>query len=132
MTTKIAFSIILAAVFVGGAVYLSGGSGSAGEELGTGSGGVSLENGVQMIDLTAKGGYYPKRIVAEAGIPTVLRVTTRNTFDCSSALIIPSVKYQKNLPPNGEEKITIPKEKATGTLRGTCSMGMYGFEIAFR
>ncbi|MEK7608756.1 MAG: hypothetical protein AAB495_04205 [Patescibacteria group bacterium] len=132
MTNKIALSIILAAMFVGGAIYLSSGSGSAGREVEGGSEGVSVENGVQMIDLAAKGGYYPKKIVAKAGIPTTLRVRTKNTFDCSSALIIPSIKYQKNLSSTGEELITIPVERATGTLRGTCSMGMYGFEIAFR
>lgn len=92
---------------------------------------VGVENGVQTIDLTAKGGFAPSRIEAQAGIPTTLRVTTNGTYDCSSTLVIPALNYQANLEPTGVELINLTSEQAQGTLKGMCGMGMYRFEIAF-
>jgi plastocyanin domain-containing protein len=57
---------------------------------------VSTENSKQVIEITAKGGYEPRISTAKANIPTVLRVKTSSTFDCSSALRIPSIGYSKN------------------------------------
>ncbi len=94
--------------------------------------GISMENGIQIIDMTAKGGFSPSSITAKAGVPTELRVATNGTYDCSSTLVIPSLSYQKTLKPTGTETITISSEKATGTLNGTCGMGMYKFQIAFK
>lgn len=93
---------------------------------------VSIVDGKQIIDLTAKGGYSPRVIDAKAGTLTILRVTTKGTFDCSASLVIPKLSYQKLLQPSGVEEITIAVEQAQGTLRGTCSMGMYGFQIKFQ
>ena len=90
---------------------------------------VSVVNGVQIIEILARGGYTPRRIEAQAGIPTVLKVRTQNTFDCSASLVIPRLNYRKMLSPLGTEEIQISAEKAQGTLKGLCSMGMYGFEI---
>jgi plastocyanin domain-containing protein len=92
---------------------------------------VSMVDGTQIIDLTAKGGYFPREVVAAAGVPTVLRVRTTSTFDCSASLVIPKLSYQKFLAPSGTEEISIPAEQAQGTLQGLCSMGMYGFQIKF-
>lgn len=85
-----------------------------------------------MIDLTAKGGYSPNYIEAKAGIPTELHVTTQGTFDCSASLVITSLGYENILEPTGVETIAIAANKAKGTLEGTCGMGMYDFEIAFK
>jgi Cu+-exporting ATPase len=93
---------------------------------------VSIENGVQIIDLSAKGGFTPSYIEAKAGIPTELRVATNGTYDCSSSLLIPSLGYRKNLKPTGTETISITEAQAQGTLNGTCGMGMYKFKIAFK
>ncbi len=92
---------------------------------------VSSQDGKQIIVLTAKGGYTPRRSVAKAGIPTVLRVNTNGTFDCSSAIRIPELKLSKNLPPTGETDIDLGTPKA-GLFSGTCGMGMYPFEIDFQ
>lgn len=97
-----------------------------------GAGAVTVENGVQVIDLTANGGYSPRYIVAQAGMPTELHVITNGTYDCSSSIVIPALGYQKLLAPTGEEKVEISADQASGTLRGTCGMGMYSFEIAFK
>lgn len=92
---------------------------------------VVMENGKQVITLRAKGGYWPRVSVAKAGIPTVLRVKTDNTFDCSSALRIPSLKIAQNLQYSGSVDIDLGSQKA-GILDGMCSMGMYRFGIEFR
>lgn len=97
-----------------------------------GNSNVAMENGMQVIKITAKGGYAPSDSIAKADTPTVLHVTTRGTFDCSSALVIPAIGYRANLTPTGVTKIEIPPQKSGTTLQGTCSMGMYNFEINFQ
>lgn len=92
---------------------------------------VSVVDGQQIIDLTAKGGFSPTMTSAAAGVPSVLRVATNGTYDCSSAITIPSLGYSANLPPSGTTNIEIPPQLAGTTLQGTCSMGMYNFAIAF-
>ncbi len=88
-------------------------------------------DGKQIIEITARGGYSPNRIEAKADIDTILRVETRNTFDCSSAFTIPELKINKNLPITGTTDFNIGTHKAGTKLQGSCSMGMYGFEIEF-
>ncbi len=108
------------------------GSGSSSNNSPPSPASVSIVDGVQIIEVLARGGYTPRSIEAKAGMPTVLKVATKNTFDCSAALVIPQMDYRKMLSPSGMEEIRIPAEKAQGTLKGLCSMGMYGFEINFR
>lgn len=91
----------------------------------------SIIDGQQIIDISAKGGYSPRLVTAKAGIPTILRVRTSGTFDCSASLVIPKLSYQKFLQPSATEEIVIPSEQAQGTLQGLCSMGMYNFRITF-
>lgn len=92
---------------------------------------VSQKDGKQIIEITAKGGYSPKKSIAKAGVPTVLKFKTKGTYDCSSALTIPSLNISKNLPGSGETEIEIGSQ-GVGKLAGTCSMGMYSFEIDFQ
>lgn len=91
---------------------------------------VSIVDGKQIIDLRAKGGYAPRSSFAKAGMPTILRVTTNGTFDCSSAIRIPSMNISRNLSATGIAEIDLGNPYA-GTLNGTCGMGMYPFEIQF-
>ena len=91
---------------------------------------VMVENGTQYIDLTAKGGYAPRKTVAQAGIPTVLKVTTNGTYDCSASINIPTQQIGQALPATGTTAIALGTPTA-GLLQGTCSMGMYQFEIDF-
>lgn len=92
---------------------------------------VSVTDGKQIIDINAKGGYSPKASTAKAGMPTVIRVTTRGTFDCSSYVVIPGIGYSVHLPPTGEKEIEIPPQKAGSIMQVFCGMGMYNFQIAF-
>lgn len=91
---------------------------------------VTIENGIQFIDLTAKGGYSPRKTLAQAGVPTVLKVTTSGTYDCSSGIIIPDESISQTLPASGTTEIDLGTP-VVGITSGTCSMGMYRFEIDF-
>ncbi len=92
---------------------------------------VTIVDGKQIIDVTAKGGYQPRKSVAKAGMPTVLRFNTKGTFDCSSAVRIPSMDISKNLEPTGVTEIDLGNP-LVGVLQGACGMGMYPFEIDFQ
>lgn len=92
---------------------------------------VEIREGIQYVTINARGGYTPRVSVAEANIPTKLIMKTNGTFDCSLALVIRDIGYQKILPQKGEEIIDLgtPEE---GTMQGLCSMGMYNFVINFK
>lgn len=92
---------------------------------------IEIKDGVQYITINAKGGYSPMTSTAQAGIPTKLIVKTNGTFDCSAALVIRSIGFQKILPQTGETEIDIGIKNAGETVQGICSMGMYSFEIEF-
>lgn len=123
-------ALAISAVAIGWALWLA--SANQGAESGIAVPTAAIVDGKQIIELTAKGGYSPRAVVAKAGVPTVLRVTTRGTFDCSASVVIPKLSYQKFLSPSGTEDIAIPAEQARGTLRGLCAMGMYNFQIKFQ
>ena len=89
---------------------------------------VRMEDGKQIIELSAKGGYTPRVSQARPGIPTTLRLNTQGTFDCSSQVRIPSMDISRSLPVSGVTDIDLGV-LTEGTLQGTCGMGMYPFEI---
>ncbi len=91
---------------------------------------VEIRDGVQYVTINARGGYSPKMSIAKANIPTRLIVKTNGTYDCSAALVIRSIDYQKILPQTGEEIIDLGTPQS-GTLQGLCSMGMYSFSVNF-
>jgi plastocyanin domain-containing protein len=92
---------------------------------------VQIIDGKQIIEVTARGGYNPKDIYAKAGVPTILRMKTSGTFDCSSAFVIPSLNIEKMLPPTGVTDFEIPAQTSSSTIYGTCGMGMYRLQINF-
>jgi len=140
-TKHLVISIVIALLLIGGAMYFSSGGGEAPgarypgtayrEPTQVQTASSTVENGVQYIDILARGGYTPETTKATAGMPTVMRVRTENTFDCSSALVIPALGFSDYLERTGTREIQIPAEKAQGTLKGLCSMGMYTFQIVF-
>ncbi|MCC6639427.1 hypothetical protein IT409_02615 [Candidatus Falkowbacteria bacterium] len=90
---------------------------------------VYTQDGIQYVNVTAKGGYTPRVTEIESGVPTKLIVTTNNTYDCSSALVIRNVGFQKMLQPSGEEVIDLGTPKSGDIISGVCSMGMYSFAL---
>ncbi len=124
-------SILIAGVFIGGAVLLSRGNGGVQTDTSVPINNVSMVDGKQIIEIRAKGGYQPAKSVARSGVPTILRFNTSGTFDCSSSVRISSLGVSKLLPQTGTTDIDLGVPKA-GVLQGTCGMGMYPFEVAFQ
>lgn len=129
---KISSIIITAALIIGmGIIFLGGFSGDI-----KGSGENAVENseikdGIQYVEITARGGYSPSVSSAKSGIPTKIIVKTKGTYDCSAALVIRSLGYQGMLAQTGEEVIDVGIPKAGDSIQGLCSMGMYSFLINF-
>jgi len=122
-------SIIVAIVLIGGSVTLAVLDRQKNENIIENN--VSIIDGKQIVDIRAKGGYQPRKSIAKAGIPTMVKFNTNGTFDCSSSVRIPSLDIDKVLPQSGETEIDIGINKV-GILQGTCGMGMYPFEIEFK
>lgn len=118
--------MIVAAIIFAGA---SGGGGGAGNTAPANN--VSIVDGKQIVEIRAKGGYQPRFSNAKAGVPTILRINTNGTFDCSAIVRIPSLNIGKVLPQTGTTDIDLGSQPA-GSLVGTCGMGMYPFEIDFQ
>ena len=125
-----AISILVAAVLIGGAIMLSN-RGKDSNTTTASANNVNVVDGKQIITINAKGGYSPKLTTAKAGMPTVIKIDTNGTFDCSSALTIPSLGYRSNLPPSGETAIDVPPQEVGATVQGLCAMGMYNFAVNF-
>lgn len=121
-------AIIFAGVVIGGAILL-GGKGRPDTQSDVNN--VTMQGDKQIIEITAKGGYYPRQTIAKANVPTILKMKTEGTFDCSSAIRIPSLDYSTNLGANGVTEIEIPPQKPGSILQGLCAMGMYNFQIGF-
>ncbi len=122
------FSILL---LIGLAVYLSVGPSSKRDNQEVNQNNVSIVDGIQIIEIKAKGGYLPRVSVAQANMPTILRFDTTGTFDCSSVVRIPTMDIDKTLPLTGITDIDLGIQEIA-TLQGTCGMGMYPFEIEFK
>lgn len=118
-------SIIFVLILIWGAIFLGGRNNQESKN------NVSIIDGKQIIEIGAKGGYSPKTTNAQANIPTVIKMKTNGSFDCSSALVIPSLSYHNNLPLAGETLIDVPPQKPGAKLQGLCAMGMYNFVINF-
>lgn len=120
-------SILLATVIIGGAIAFGGKSDAPNQVAQN----VSMEGEMQVIEIDAKGGYSPKISTAKAGVPTVLRLKTNGTYDCSSAVSVPALGFQKTLEATGVTDIEVSPQLAQGTLEGVCAMGMYNFSVKF-
>jgi len=120
-------SVLVAALVIGGAIVFSQKPDGSGQVVQN----VSMEGEKQIIEIDAKGGYSPKLTTAKAGVPTVLRLKTNGTYDCSSAVTIPSIGFRKTLDATGVTEVEVPSNIAQGTLEGLCSMGMYNFSVKF-
>src|SRR3989338_1591814 len=93
-------AIIAAAILISGALIFSGArSGQTTDDAPANN--VSVVGGQQIIEIRARGGYQPRTSFAQAGLPTILRFSTKGTFDCSSAVRIPSLNISKNLQQSG-------------------------------
>jgi plastocyanin domain-containing protein len=122
-------SIVLAVLLIGGAFMFTDNKGDSTQVVAVDN--VTTVNGEQIIEIKAKGGYQPRKSIAKAGMPTILRFDTNGTFDCSASVRISSLNISKVLPQSGVTDISIGVGQV-GVLQGTCGMGMYPFEVDFQ
>jgi P-type Cu+ transporter len=120
---------IAAIALVGSLIWISGSSAPMANNSQTVA--TSIPAGNQVLTIAAKGGFSPQSSTLKAGQPTSIKFTTKNTFDCSSTIVIKSLGITKTLAANGETVVEIPAQKAGSVIKGTCSMGMYSFDITF-
>lgn len=126
----IIISTLIAVALIGGVILFTPKNSGISNDSATGNN-VTIVDGKQIIELQTKGGYQPRKSVAKAGIPTIIRFQTSGTFDCSSSVRIPSLNISKYLPQTGSTDIDIGAQVA-GIFKGSCGMGMYPFEIDFQ
>ena len=72
-------------------------------------------------------GYSPGNVSIYAGIPTRWTIESRNAHTCAAFLVVPDLGIQVRLR-QGSNTIDLPALPA-GTIRYSCSMGMYGGAI---
>ena len=125
-----AIAVLIGAVVILGAIWYSGKGDSATPVADAHN--VSVTDGKQIVQIGVKGGYSPKVSFAKADMPTVFRMKTNGTFDCSSGVTIPSLGIRQILPASGNTDIEVPAQKAGTTLDGVCVMGMYHFVVNFK
>ncbi|MFA5842832.1 MAG: cupredoxin domain-containing protein [Candidatus Gracilibacteria bacterium] len=130
MNKKITLVFIAGFFFLIAGGYLISSSPNLSPQTGPSSN-VSVMDGTQIIEIQVRGGYSPRETYAQAGIPTVLKMETKGTLDCSSYVQIPSLNIQQSLPLSGIKEFEIPTQEAGTTLNGLCGMGMYNFKIHF-
>lgn len=92
---------------------------------------VSIIDGKQIIEINVRGGYKPRKSIAQAGVPTVIKFITNGTFDCSAFVRVQSLNFSKMLPQSGTTELDIGIQPK-GKLSGSCGMGMYSFEVEFK
>ena len=126
---KSALAVVVAGVLIAGGIYFAVSSGSRVDAASVTN--VSVVDGKQIVEMDVKGGYAPKLTAAKAGMPTVLRMKTNGTFDCSAGVVIPSLSVRQNLPPSGSTDIEVPPQQSGTQLQGLCIMGMYHFAVQF-
>lgn len=129
MKTPVIISIIVAMALVVSAFVF--GKGGIQKQDSVPVNNVTIVDGKQIIEIKARGGYYPRKSIAKAGIPTILRFNSKGTFDCSASVRIPSLNISELLSQSGSTDIPI-ENVSPGVLRGSCGMGMYPFEIDFQ
>lgn len=131
MNKVIAGSIVFTVVAIGGIIILLRSNGAQPSVPTGGSANISVVDGKQVIQISAKGGYAPRVTTAKANMPTVINVQTNGTYDCSSALTVAAVGFRKSLPASGVTPIEVTPQQPGATVKGVCAMGMYNFVVNF-
>lgn len=130
MQKNVIISIVVSILLIGGTLYfVSDKSTPSGN--GSPTQNIEIRDGVQYVNIIAKGGYSPRSSQVKAGIPTKLVVKTDGTYDCTASLVVRSVGFQKILQPTGEEIIDLGTPKSGEKIQGVCGMGMYNFAVNF-
>ena len=87
--------------------------------------------GVQIIDVTVKGGYQPAQVTAEAGRPIRLNFTRRESTPCGEEVVLPEFGRRAHLPENQTVAVEVTPERP-GEYEFTCGMNMYKGKLIVR
>lgn len=87
--------------------------------------------GVQVVDITVKGGYQPSSITVEAGRPLRLNFTRRESTPCGEEVVLPEFGRRAHLPVDQTVAIEVTPP-ASGEYEFTCGMNMYKGKIIVR
>ena len=80
--------------------------------------------GLQVVDVTVKGGYQPSAIEVKAGRPLRLNFTRREASMCGEEVVLPEFGRRAHLPENRTVGIEVTPERP-GEYEFTCGMNMY-------
>jgi len=80
--------------------------------------------GVQVVDVTVRGGYQPAAITVKAGRPLRLNFTRRESTTCGEEVVLPDFGKRAHLPENHTVTVEVVPEKP-GEYEFTCGMNMY-------
>lgn len=85
---------------------------------------VTLENGSQIVKMTQSGsGYSPNSFTIRKGVPVKWVITSTDSYTCAASIVMSSYGIRQSLQ-QGENIIEFTPNE-TGTIRFSCSMGMY-------
>jgi len=85
---------------------------------------VTIENGVQVVRMAQTSrGYSPNHFTIRKGIPVKWIVDSQDSYSCASSIVSDKIGVRKALSA-GENVIGFNPDD-TGTIKFTCSMGMY-------
>jgi plastocyanin domain-containing protein len=87
--------------------------------------------GIQIVDVTVKGGYQPASIVVEAGRPVRLNFTRREASLCGEEVVLPEFGRRAHLPEDKTVAVEVTPEKP-GEYEFTCGMNMYKGRLIVR
>ena len=82
-----------------------------------------MEEGVQLVRVSVKGGYSPNVIEVRAGVPVRMLFDRQEAGDCSSRVVMPDFKVNELLPAYATTAVEfVPSE--VGDFRFACGMNM--------
>ena len=87
--------------------------------------------GVQVVDVTVRGGYQPASIVAEAGRTLRLNFTRRESTPCGEEVVLPEFGRRAHLPIDKTVQVEVTPP-GPGEYEFTCGMNMYKGKIIVR
>lgn len=85
---------------------------------------VKMIDGVQIVKMTQQvNGYLPNKFTIKKGVPVKWIITSESQYSCASSIVSQALGIRSSLK-LGENIFTFTPTK-TGTIRFSCSMGMY-------
>jgi plastocyanin domain-containing protein len=84
--------------------------------------------GLQIVDVTVRGGYQPASIIAKAGQPIRLNFMRRESTPCGEEVVLPEFGRRAHLAENKTVAIEVVPPKP-GEYEYTCGMNMYKGKI---